>query len=166
MSALAEERKALIIQGLQRCKRCAEVKPLEKFHKRSSTACGRAGICAQCRSESRGHTYRVEILGRRNVLLRHKYGLTDEDLERMLSEQGGGCAICSTTDPGGQGVWSVDHDHSCCPTTKGRRRACHRCIRGLLCHRCNLALGMFKDDPVRVRAALEYLAAYSARKTA
>jgi hypothetical protein len=73
------------------------------------------------------------------------YGITSEQYAALLEQQGDRCAICRTDTPGGKGGWHVDHDHAI-----GR-------VRGLLCHYCNLALGNFKDDPTRLRAALEYL---------
>ena len=67
----------------------------------------------------------------------------------LESRQGMQCAICHRTLP-----LVIDHDHACCPG----KRSCGRCIRGLLCDLCNRGLGMFKDDPIRLRAAAEYLA--------
>jgi hypothetical protein len=63
----------------------------------------------------------------------------------MLAAQGGCCAICRAEAPGGQGAWHVDHDH--------RSGA----IRGLLCHACNLAIGLFMDDEQVLTAAVAYL---------
>ncbi len=39
----------------------------------------------------------------------------------------------------------VDHDH-----TTGE-------VRGLLCHNCNRAIGLLREDPERLRRAIEYL---------
>jgi hypothetical protein len=89
----------------------------------------------------------------RNAHLQRKYGMSTDDLASMLATQGGGCAICGTTVPGGRGNWHVDHDHKCCPTSS----TCGRCVRGLLCSRCNQALGLFADDAERLRAAIAYL---------
>jgi hypothetical protein len=36
---------------------------------------------------------------------------------------------------------------------------CGKCIRGLLCVNCNLALGQLKDDPALLRKAADYLEA-------
>ena len=81
-----------------------------------------------------------------------KYGLDQDEFDKLLTVQGGGCAICGTTEPGGNG-WHIDHDHACCD----RPGSCGRCVRGLLCPVCNLGMGIFKDDPVRLRKAAEYI---------
>lgn len=61
--------------------------------------------------------------------LRHAYGITLEDYERMANEQDGVCAICGESQVpkknNGNGYLHVDHDH-----LSGK-------IRGLLCHLCN-----------------------------
>jgi Recombination endonuclease VII len=61
--------------------------------------------------------------------------------------------VCGSTEPGGAGAWHIDHDHACC----GAGRSCGKCVRGLLCSRCNTALGLLEDDAARVAAALAYL---------
>lgn len=65
------------------------------------------------------------------------------------------CGICGTIDPQGKGSWCVDHDHQCCPY--GPRQGCPKCVRGLLCNPCNTGLGHFKDDPVRLQAAIAWV---------
>lgn len=77
--------------------------------------------------------------------LRRLYGLTVEAFDALLASQGGGCAICSRRDPGWRKDWHVDHDHET------------GVVRGLLCQSCNLLLGMAKDDPERLAAAIAYL---------
>jgi hypothetical protein len=81
----------------------------------------------------------------RRTQLKARYGLTPEDVERILREQGNACAICGDQNPGGQGTWHVDHCHEM------------KKIRGLLCHHCNTALGLFKDNMVILRSAIRYL---------
>ncbi len=80
-----------------------------------------------------------------------RYGLTREQYDELRAE--GRCEICGTTEPGPKG-FAIDHDHSCC---SGSGRACGGCVRGLLCHNCNTAIGLMKDDPCRLIAAAEYL---------
>lgn len=89
---------------------------------------------------------------RRTTIERNRmrlYGLTDTEYQTLLAAQDGRCAICGVDQPGGKGAWHVDHCHD---SNK---------IRGLLCHHCNVGLGHFKDDPVRLRAAAVYLEQHS-----
>jgi len=83
---------------------------------------------------------------RRGKWLMRSYGVTEEWYVETLAAQGGKCAICPATEPGGpHKVFSVDHDHK---TGK---------VRGLLCKDCNHMLGMAKDSIETLRAAIEYL---------
>lgn len=72
----------------------------------------------------------------RNYLLRYRYGITEDDFERMLARQGGLCAICHAV-PGA----FVDH--------------CHRTgrVRGVLCFHCNNGLGHIGDNVVLLELA-------------
>ena len=93
---------------------------------------------------------------RKRRLLR-RYGITVEQYEEMYAKQGGACALCFTK----QQVLHVDHDHTCCKGYEDRDEktpACGKCVRGLLCVRCNTALGALGDTPealMRVQIYLE-----------
>jgi len=80
-----------------------------------------------------------------------RYGITAERFTEMLDEQGWSCALCRCDLDFRTAL--VDHDHECCP----ERKACGKCVRGILCNRCNAMLGMALDDPDRLRRAAEYL---------
>lgn len=82
---------------------------------------------------------------RRKATLK-SYGLTLEEYEAMLERQGGGCAICGTTEVRGFGTrQAVDHCHD------------SGLVRGILCGNCNRGIGAFKHDPDRLAAAVDYL---------
>jgi hypothetical protein len=80
------------------------------------------------------------------------YGITEQQYGQWLNGQGGVCAICGGGNDSGRAL-HVDHDHACC----SGKKSCGKCIRGLLCSRCNTGLGMFKDDADLLSAAMEYL---------
>ena len=77
--------------------------------------------------------------------LKSKYGITPEDYDRMLAEQGGRCKVCMTDEPGSRGIFVVDHCHE---TGKNR---------GLLCSKCNTAIGQLGDDVTMLERAIMYL---------
>lgn len=80
----------------------------------------------------------------RRAFLRSTYGLEPSEFDRMLADQGGVCAICGTSDWGVKGPL-VDHDHET------------GSVRGLLCIRCNSALGFVKDDVTTLARMIQYL---------
>lgn len=87
-------------------------------------------------------------------VLKHHYGLSPADLDRMLEAQGGGCAICGSADALRKGSkrLCIDHDHAT------------GAIRGLLCHPCNVGLGAYRDDPKLLANAIQYLAQRADKK--
>lgn len=108
-------------------------------------------VCHDCRNTKKN----TRLLNRR-YNLKQLYGLTPEAFDQLVLTQEGRCAICGTDDPTdnkGAINWHVDHDHSCCP----RKGSCGKCIRGLLCGRCNIGLGGFRDDPVVLANAAQYV---------
>jgi hypothetical protein len=72
-----------------------------------------------------------------------RYGLSLEEFRAILERQGNACAICRRS---GVRLY-IDHCHDT------------RMVRRLLCGKCNTGLGFFGDDPVRLRAAADYLEA-------
>lgn len=120
--------------GDKRCVFCGKV--IDPAHHRRrvycSSECGKKALSLRQRETNRETQLK-------------RYGLTPDGFDAMLAGQGGACAICSgqVTARG----WHVDH--------------CHETgtVRGILCHQCNVGLGHFKDDPVRLAAAIAYLEA-------
>ena len=84
---------------------------------------------------------------RRRGALSWKYKIKEEKYFEILEKQKGVCAICGSDSPKRKGskYFTVDHNH----TTMQ--------LRGLLCHPCNVMLGMAKDNIEVLEKAIEYL---------
>lgn len=78
--------------------------------------------------------------------LRKLYGLTPDEYDQMLTQQGGVCAICKTQKPSKYNL-PVDHDHD-----TGQ-------VRGILCIPCNRAIGYLENPSWRAQAET-YLAQF------
>jgi len=73
-------------------------------------------------------------------MLKRRYRITTEQWAALYISQDGVCAICEQARE-----LIVDHCHS-----SGR-------VRGILCHNCNKALGLFGEDEDRMGKAIEYI---------
>ena len=151
----------VVMDGQKRCRGCQQDLPLDAFARSSRD--GRQSSCRDCKrayNEINRESIRLreaEAYQRRKAAagqtpsrrlpaksyLERTYGITDDQFCRMVVDQRGLCAICHL-EPSERGL-VVDHDHD-----TGR-------VRGLLCDRCNRALGGFRDNPVLVERALDYL---------
>lgn len=70
----------------------------------------------------------------------YSYKLTLEDYNNLLDKQDNKCAICSR-----ESKLVIDHCHE-----SGK-------VRGLLCHNCNIGLGLLGDMKKSLKKAYEYL---------
>jgi len=138
---------------MKRCTVCKEDKELTEFYNNKNTADGKGYRCKACDNKARGkwqvNNPERALASQRNRNLKYKYGITTKDYEELLQKQGGACAICGVIEsgvPGKYNNFSVDHAHD--DTKK---------VRGLLCNRCNGALGMFSDDVKLLQKAVDYL---------
>jgi len=158
------------------CKECGTVLPLIDFPIRSTQKDGHYWLCFPCkRVEDAARRARDPEGIRRNARryarkdtsraaqgawnVKSKYGLTREAFAAKLEAQGGHCPFCP---PGSvPEIFVVDHDHRCC----GSQWTCGKCVRDILCHRHNRALGIWDDDPAQLRAAADYIERHHERIT-
>lgn len=97
----------------------------------------------RCRQSPGCHQRLLETQRRGNLRLKLKRrGLTPAAYAGMLDKIGGLCEVCRQP-PGGR-LLDLDHDH-----VTGK-------VRGLLCNRCNQALGLLNDSAEAIRSLLDY----------
>lgn len=117
--------------GNKKCPRCSEWQPETNYSTDPSKSDGLSPWCKPCSAK-----YKIEW----------RYGLTKNGFDRLLDSQNNKCAICGVAF-GGKVRPCIDHDHNCCPG-KG---SCGKCVRGILCYRCNTVAGFLtqNDDAAR-----------------
>jgi hypothetical protein len=117
---------------LHTCAVCGRAQPAHAFHKAQLNRRKRKPWCKTCC---------------RDYQLAKKFKIGLSDYAAMLEGQGGCCKICGSDQPAsnGKAEFCVDHDHR-----SGR-------VRGLLCNKCNIGLGAFKDSVDTLRRAIAYL---------
>lgn len=143
------------------CPECKEILPTTSFNK-ANRRDGYQTYCRACHNKMQREKYakdpeakvkrqlranrrkEKDPLISRKAELKRLYGITWEDYISMLKSQGEVCAICKE-ECKTKKMLSVDHRHS-----DGK-------VRGLLCNRCNRALGMFQDSPELLKRAAQYV---------
>lgn len=137
----------------KRCTKCKKELSLSNFHKDITKEDGRHTRCKVCRKEPTAvynSTQRAKDL-KKSANLKRDFGITLQQYDVMLESQNGVCAVCGQPETArysdGETVkrLSVDHDHK-----TGR-------VRGLLCGRCNCALGYVDDSKERLLQLAIYL---------
>ena len=154
----------------KKCVMCKEDKTLDQFNADSRQHDGKAQRCRVCRNAYRmrsdvrenvsrynkehrkAHALEHREKDRRNNL-KQKFGITIDQYQELFAAQKGKCAVCGKLQKhnkpykkNGTIAWlCVDHNHE---TNK---------IRGLLCDRCNRAIGLFGDSTDLLFKALVYL---------
>lgn len=144
------------------CTRCKELKPLEAFSPSKIHRLGRHSWCKACiaqknreyraanrekfKARDREYYQKNKEKSRAYFRLRN-YGITPEEYDKKVDEQGGGCFICGEkpTGTGNRSMLHVDHDHD-----SGQ-------VRDLLCGNCNTSIGTIRENPETARKMADYL---------
>lgn len=146
-------------EALRECQSCQSLYPCTEVFFPKASGNGLRRTCKEC-VQARMRRWRLHR--RSNVLLsrrdrkkgreKHRwldFGLTPEGFETLRLQQGGLCAICRQAETVRHGrrliALTVDHCH-----ITGR-------VRGLLCVRCNRALGLVRDSSAVLRGIAAYL---------
>lgn len=136
--------KTIQTTGAKYCKSCDTTKPIDEFYLRNKISMVRHSTCKECdKKRVKENTCPIR---KRELQLQRDYGITLNEYNQMLLEQGYRCKTCGTTEPGGKhGKFMVDHSHN-----SGE-------VRGLLCKSCNIALGEVGDNIYTLQKMIEYL---------
>ena len=162
----------------QVCSTCQEQKPWDAFYRNLSYASGFESKCVECRKTRRRKIWAENIGGHRDrdlvrsaatpeyVLSRDwasrllkVYNITEEQYWALHKAQGGVCACCQLPEErvhlrtGKLVRLSVDHDHACC----SGMTSCGKCVRGLLCHSCNIGLGRLEFRGADLQKVADYV---------
>ena len=154
------EARELLIQHKKYCPKCEKIKDLDEFST-MKTKSKIASHCKECNREmldeyydtekgrnAKKQQYLTNKLRYRNATLKRKYGITLEEYNAILNNQGGGCAICHKTEEENKKMLAVDHSHQ---TNKNR---------ALLCSSCNICIGFIEKNDLDVDKIKNYLINY------
>lgn len=133
------------------CRKCLIEQPLSEFHVNNR---GYNTPCRTCESKRYYAKRESRLKARADYVKRNKEkisiqknraGASIEEFNALFVAQNGCCKICNVHQSKMTRRISVDHCHE---TGK---------IRGLLCDKCNVAIGMLKDNISLLESAILYL---------
>lgn len=129
----------------KKCGECEQLKDETEFY------VGRGRLFGDCKDCVRKKSLESH---RKNYYLK-KFGIVYETYLFLLQRQDSKCAICGTAHQEkpekkwGRARLAVDHNHAT------------GIVRGLLCHPCNVSIGLMQESPQRLRDAADYLEKHS-----
>lgn len=125
------------------CAKCGEPRTADKVKRDAQRKHGHADWCSKCYAKhSRSiRNARVSADTKRKWNIASRYGLTVAEVDAMVEMQHSKCAICAEPLPD---RFHIDHCHS------------SGCVRGILCHGCNLKLPIVENLTL-LAAAISYL---------
>ena len=145
--------KKLPISNVKTCSRCKRSLSLNEYAKstRNKNRFGVTSTCKRCNKEARikrGRKYQ------RKMTLKHRLNMSWENYVDLFNRTNGKCSTCQKklillgdNDTKNTNA-HVDHNHE---TGK---------IRGILCPKCNAAIGLFDENIVTLQNTIKYLLAH------
>ena len=119
---------------MKTCSRCGQTKELSYFSKRNGRPSGVQSKCKECEKEVRRSYWKP------HEQIRRKLKISDDLFEQMMKIEN--CQTCGIHITGKK---CIDHCH-----TTNR-------VRGILCHNCNTALGLLKDNKQTLQNMIDYV---------
>jgi hypothetical protein len=147
----------------KKCGKCRQIKPILDFHKSTRkdriNSDGYRAICKDCRNLHRAEQRQINKIAilkheqtpeykekARACAIKRNYGITISDYNNLENAQHNLCAICQKPEKHKHKKrLSIDHCHK---TKK---------VRGLLCHSCNIVLGLIKENLGILDSIKQYL---------
>lgn len=140
---------------MKKCVGCGEYKDLSAYAPNGKTRKGTQKYRSRCRDCESKRQYRIRSVKTnkdryttdrlKGYRVKHSFGITYEDWVNLMESSEWKCEICGRTIETSGRTLAVDHCHK-----TGR-------IRGVLCQRCNCAIGLMNDDPAILQNAIQYL---------
>ena len=138
------------------CKICNIEKPLAEMAKGKHYKDGYRNKCKSC-DAARMRQYfkdnpdkyqKNKEIERKKRPSFQRHHISENEYEKMFAKHDGLCHACTI-----RPAEVIDHDHNCCP----QARSCGKCVRGLLCQKCNTSLGNLQDDAKQIESLLQYV---------
>ncbi len=156
------------------CGKCKVEQPISNFFRNKRSKDGLRWDCKSCNSTYTNSCYKTNLsfrekakaraktyysnnkeqvikrlhgdrIVRKDRILKHKYGVGIEVYNTMLKNQDFRCKVCNVESSKGNRSLCIDHNH-----TTGK-------VRGLLCHNCNVALGLVREKIEVLNGLIKYL---------
>lgn len=127
------------------CSKCSKTKAISEFAKSKIHSSGAYSSCKQCKKAYTDAAYAKNPYHGEDTRLRRTYKISLEDYNNLFTKQNGCCAICKIDQQALKKKLFVDHCHK---TSK---------VRGLLCHKCNFAIGLLSDSTDLLAVTIKYL---------
>ena len=128
---------------MKTCPECGLSLADDMFYKRTMRS-GKIGLqhrCKKCSTKNRRQYYNKNRRQyyKKHSSIKYKLGLSWEEVEKITSK--GACECCGNSER----RLCIDHCHD------------SKKPRGLLCHNCNTALGLLREDQQRIINLSQYL---------
>ena len=133
------------------CAKCKDKKDISLFPKNKNSKDGYHHYCKKCKNIDSKKRYKNNFDYRENLknnAILRKYGITKKDLLNKLKNQNNKCEICNVEILEEHKNVRIDHNH-----ITGK-------VRGILCPKCNLMLGLVNDDIKLLNKIINYLKKY------
>lgn len=145
----------IVMDGEMTCVVCGATKSVGEFRPSNGDKGGRSSRCRDC---SRVYHLEYRTKNRDRLAIQadmKRYNISEERVIELRAVER--CEICGER-PEPEKKLNIDHDHACC----SGQFSCGKCVRGMLCQRCNKGIAFLRDSLTLLRVGMSYLEGHRA----